>query len=91
MADEYDVNSKRLTGTGAASIGRVRIRQVVITVSAAGRLTMTSGDGGATKIDLDFAAAGTYDVFIPGTGVLFEADPYIATATNMTAVTIFWS
>lgn len=91
MADEYDVNSKRLTGTGAASIGRARIRQVVITLSGAGRLTMTSGNGGATKIDLDFAAAGTYDIFISGTGVLFEADPYIATATNMTAVTVFWS
>jgi hypothetical protein len=91
MADEYDVNSKRLTGTGAASIGRARIRQVVITVSDAGRLTMTSGSGGSTKIDLDFAAAGTYDISIPGTGVLFEADPYIATATNMTAVTVFWS
>ena len=91
MADEYDVNSKRLTGTGAASIGRARIRQVVITLSGAGRLTMTSGNGGATKIDLDFGAAGTYDIFIPGTGVLFEADPYIATATNMTAVTVFWS
>ena len=91
MADEYDVNSKRLTGTGAASIGRARIRQVVITVSGAGRLTMTSGNGGATKIDLDFAASGTYDIFIPGTGVLFEADPYIATATNMTAATLFWS
>lgn len=91
MADEYDVNSKRLTGTGAASIGRARIRQVVITLSGAGRLTMTSGSGGATKMDLDFAAAGTYDIFIPGTGVLFEDDPYIATATNMTAVTVFWS
>jgi len=91
MADEYDVNSKRLTGTGATSIGRARIRQVVITVSGAGRLTMTSGNGGATKIDLDFAAAGTYDIFIAGTGVLFDADPYISTATNMTAVTVFWS
>jgi hypothetical protein len=91
MADEYDVNSKRLTGTGAVSIGRARIRQAVTTVSGAGRLTLTSGNGGATKIDLDFAAAGTYDIFIPGNGVLFEADPYISAATNVTAVTLFWS
>lgn len=91
MADEYDVSSKRLTGTGAAAIGRARIRQVVATFSGAGRITMTSSSGGATKIDLDFAAAGTYDIFIPGTGVLFDADPYVATATNLTAMTIFWS
>lgn len=91
MADEYDVNSKRVTTTGAVSIGRARIRMVVVTVSGAGRLTMTSGNGGTTKLDLDFGAAGTYDIFIPGTGVLFEADPHISTATNVSAVTVFWS
>jgi UDP-N-acetylmuramyl pentapeptide synthase len=91
MADEFDVSSKRVTGTGALGVGRTRIRMVVITVSGAGRLTLTSGNGGATKIDMDFGAAGTYDIFIPGTGVLFDADPYISTATNMTAATVFWS
>lgn len=88
---DYDVSSKRLTGTGAAGIGRTRIRMVVATFSGAGRITMTSGNGGATKIDMDFGAAGTYDIFIPGTGVLFDADPYVSTATNMTAMTVFWS
>jgi hypothetical protein len=91
MADEYDVNSKRVTGTGALSIGRARIRQVVTTVSAAGRITLTNGNGGTTLIDLDFQAAGTYDIFIPGTGVLFSNDPYVSTATNVTAATIFWT
>jgi hypothetical protein len=42
-------------------------------------------------IDLDFQAAGTYDIFIPGTGVLFANDPHVSTATNVTAATIFWS
>lgn len=91
MADEYDVNSKRVTGTGVLGIGRARIRQVVTTVSAAGRITLTNGNGGSTLIDLDFQAAGTYDIFIPGTGVLFSNDPYVSTATNVTAATIFWS
>lgn len=91
MASEYDVSSIRVTATGAVGIGRVRVRMVVVTLSAAGRVTLTSGDGGVTKIDMDFGAAGTYDIFIPGTGVLFEADPYVATATNVTAMTIFWS
>ena len=64
---------------------------VVVTLSGAGRVTLTSGSGGTTKIDMDFGAAGTYDIFIPGTGVLFEADPFVATATNVTAQTLFWS
>lgn len=91
MSDNYDVSSKRVTGAGALGIGRTRIRMVVVTVSAAGRVTMTSGNGGATKLDMDFGAAGTYDIFIPGTGVLFDDDPYVSTATSVTAMTVFWS
>lgn len=91
MANEYDVSSIRVTATGAVGIGRVRIRMLVVTLSGAGRVTLTSGSGGATKIDMDFGAAGTYDIFIPGTGVLFQDDPFVATATNVTAQTLFWS
>jgi hypothetical protein len=40
---------------------------------------------------MDFGAAGTYDIMMPGTGVLFDADPFVATATNVTAQTLFWS
>jgi hypothetical protein len=91
MSDNYDVNAKRLTTTGAAGIGRARIRMVVATLSAAGRITLTSGSGGTTKIDLDYGAAGTYDIMLPGTGTLFEADPFVATATSVDALTLFWS
>lgn len=91
MADNYDVNAKRLTGTGAAGIGRARVRMIVATLSAAGRITITSGNGGPTKIDLDYQAAGTYDIQFPGTGVLVENDPYVSTATSVTAMTVFWS
>jgi hypothetical protein len=28
---------------------------------------------------------------LPGTGTLFESDPFVATATNVTAQTLFWS
>jgi hypothetical protein len=91
MSDNYDISSKRVTATGAVGIGRARIRMVVATLSGAGRITLTSGSGGATKIDMDFGAAGTYDIMLPGTGVLFESDPFVATATNVTAQTLFWS
>lgn len=91
MSDNYDISSKRLTGTGAVGIGRARIRMIVATLSGAGRITLTNGSGGATKIDLDYQAAGTYDIMLPGTGTLFVSDPHVATATNVTAVTLFWS
>jgi hypothetical protein len=91
MADEYDVSAKRVTGTGALGIGRARLRQVVVTVSAAGRIAATNGNGGSVILDLDFQAAGTYDITIPGTGILSSSDPHVSTATNVTAATFFWS
>lgn len=91
MADNYDISTKRLTATGAAGVGRIRLRMVVATLSGAGRITITNGSGGATKVDIDYGAAGTYDIMWPGTGTLFEKDPFVSTATNVTAMTIFWS
>lgn len=87
-----DVKAKRLTGTGAASVGRARLRQIqVLTGAGAGRLTLTDGNGGATVLDIDFLATDSHSVNIPDEGILFTDDVYIATATNVTAMTIFYS
>lgn len=87
-----DVKSKRLTGTGAVGVGRARIRQLQVTVGAgAGRLTITDGSGGATVLDLDFTASNTHSVNIPEDGVLSTNDPYISAATNVSAITLFYS
>ena len=88
-----DVKSKRLTGTGAASVGRSRLRQVQILTSSggAGRLTLTDGNGGATILDLDFLASDSHSVNIPDEGLLFTSDIHVATATNVTALTLFHS
>ena len=87
-----DVKTKRLTGTGAASVGRARLRQIqVLTASGAGRLTLTDGSGGATVLDIDFSASETHSVNIPDEGVLFASDIHVGTATNVTAMTIFYS
>jgi len=87
-----DVKAKRLTGTGAASVGRARLRQVqVLTGAGAGRLTMTDGNGGSTILDIDFLASDSHSVNIPDEGLLFTDDVYTATATNITAMTIFYS
>jgi len=87
-----DVQAKRLTGAGAASTGRARLRQVQVLVAAgAGRLTFSDGNGGSTLLDLDFTASQTHSVNIPDEGVLFTSDVYVATATNITAMTIFYA
>lgn len=89
---QSDVKAKRLTSTGAIGIGRARIRQIQATVGAgAGRLTITDGDGGETILDLDFAASDTHSVNIPSDGLLSVNDPYISAATNVSAVTVFYS
>jgi hypothetical protein len=87
-----DVKAKRLTGVGAAGVGRSRLRQVqVLTGAGAGRLTLTDGNGGATVLDIDLAASSVHSVNIPDEGLLFADDIYLATGTNVTAATIFYS
>lgn len=87
-----DVKSKRLSGTGAAGVGRARLRQVqVLTGGGAGRLTFTDGNGGSTVLDLDFLASDSHSVNIPDEGILFANDIHVGTATNVSAITIFYS
>lgn len=87
-----DVKSKRVTGTGALAVGRSRLRMILVTTGAgAGRLTLTDGDGGATTVDVDLVTNTTHNVYIPEEGVLFSSDIHVATATNITAATFFWS
>jgi len=87
-----DVRSKRVTGTGALAVGRARLRMILVTTSGgAGRLTLTDGDGGATTVDVDLVTNTTHNVYIPEEGVLFSSDIHVATATNVSAATFFWS
>jgi hypothetical protein len=87
-----DVKAKRLTGTGAASVGRSRLRQVhVLTGGSNGRLTLTDGNGGATVLDIDFVASDSQPINIPDQGLLFTSDVYVSAATNITALTIFYA
>lgn len=88
-----DTKSKRVTGTGALSVGRSRLRLIVATTngSGAGRLTMTNGDGGAILLDVDMVASTTHNFYVPEEGILFEVDLFVSTATNITSITAFYS
>jgi len=87
-----DVLTKRVTGTGSLAVGPARIRQLqVLTGAGAGRLTITNGSGGATVLDIDFLASDSHSVNIPDDGIRCSSDVYVSTATNITAMTFFYS
>jgi hypothetical protein len=88
-----DVRAKRVTGTGSLAVGPARVRQVQVLTNAtgAGRLTITNGNGGATVLDIDFLASDSHSINIPDNGLRCETDVYISAATNIDAITVFYS
>ena len=87
-----DVLSKRVTGTGSLDVGPARVRQVqVLTGAGAGRLTVTNGNGGTTVLDIDFLASDSHSINIPDDGIRCSSDVYVSVATNITAMTFFYS
>lgn len=86
-----NVRAKRFTTTGACNVGRARLAQVLVTTAdgVMARVTITNGQGGAALFDADYNTD-THVTNIPGDGILFENDPYISTATNVTAMTLFF-
>lgn len=86
-----DVKAKRITGTGSASVGPARIRQIqVLSTTGTPRLTITNGNGGATVLDLDFLASDSHSVNIPAEGIKVD-DIYVSAITAITAITVFYN
>ena len=87
-----DVLTKRVTGAGSLGVGPARVRQVqVVTGAGAGRLTVTNGNGGTTVLDIDFLASDSHSINIPDDGIRCSSDVYVSAATNITAMTFFYS
>lgn len=92
MAVESNVRARRYTGVGACGVGRARISLVVGTATGgAGRLTITNGQGGSTLLDVDLPTNNTFQFLVPESGIISDNDPYISLATNVTAVTLFFT
>ena len=86
-----DVKSIRLTGTGSAGVGPVRIRQVQVqTATGSPRITFTDGEGGSTVLDMDLKADDTHSVNIPDEGIRVTGI-HISKFTECTSVTVFYS
>jgi len=97
MAMQYDVKAKNMTSTGASGIGvpRARVKSIyIVNGTSTGSVTFKDGGSGGTeliKIDTPANTTGTGSmmILIPGDGVVFLADPYLA-LTAVTSVTFFY-
>jgi hypothetical protein len=88
-----DIQTKRVTATGSLAVGPARIRQIQVLTSnvGPGRLTVTDGTGGSTILDIDFLTNDLHSVNIPDNGIRAQKDVFVSTATNITAMTFFYS
>ena len=80
-------------GDSAAVVGpaRSRIRQIVVFGNAAGALTITDGNGGATLITQSFPT-GLHTLNIPDNGILAESGAYLSAFTGSNnKLTVFLS
>jgi len=89
---QTDVKAASNTASATFYAGPTRVRGIVVTSGAsAGTLVVKDGgSSGTTKLTINTpAAAGIQNVLIPGEGVRFDTDVYVA-LTNVTAATVFY-
>lgn len=89
---QTDVKAASNTASATFYAGPTRVRGIVVTSGAsAGTLVVKDGgSSGTTKLTINTpAAAGIQNVLIPGEGVRFDTNVYVA-LTNVTAATVFY-
>lgn len=93
MAMQTDVKSATVgTSSGTAVAHRTRIKSLVVTSTAtAGSVTLKDGGAsGATQMVINTpAVADMHNILLPGEGVLFETDVYVA-LSNVSYVTVVY-
>lgn len=85
-----DVKAKKMTSTGAMSVGSARIKTLHYLPVASGNITIKDGGAsGTTVLDVDISASsgGTFE--IGGNGIRCSGDPYV-TLTAVTSVTVVY-
>jgi hypothetical protein len=95
MTMQTDVKAKKVTATGAATIGlpRIRIKGIYyVSGATAGSVAINDGSAAgplALSIDTPALATWTDTIMFPGEGILCQGDPYV-TLTNAVSVTLFY-
>lgn len=81
MGMQYDVKSKYLTADGVITDYRTRVKSVTVTVSTAGAATIiydnATAASGDVLITLSTAAVGSYQVLLPGEGILAQNGVFV--------------
>jgi len=90
MAMQYDVKAAERTTSGSAFGAPARVKGIVVSFATGGTVELKDGGtGGVSRFKYTApAAAGTTNIVIPGEGILFRTDIYVA-LTNATA-TVFY-
>lgn len=86
-----DVKSNVATGSATVVAGPARVKTVYFTAnSSAGSIVLKDGgSNGTTMATIAVPANGYGNVFIPGDGIRFETNVYIA-LTNVGSATVFY-
>ena len=92
---QFDQTSTRITATGAVTTGRARLHSVYyVGAASAGRITLTDGNGGTTRFDIDIpAGSGAVPMALylgEESGIVFKDSIYCSTI-GTTAVTLFYT
>jgi hypothetical protein len=87
---QYDVKAAERTTSGSAFGAPARVKGIVVSFATGGTVELKDGGtGGVSRFKYTApAAAGTTNIVIPGEGILFRTDIYVA-LTNATA-TVFY-
>lgn len=97
MAMQFDVKSTHLSAAGSIYAGRARLKGIVIAPSVSTAATFEFRDGGSTgpilyQMDLPVNSnPNTFDVVIPGEGILFSTNIYLTFSVgSVTGITAFY-
>jgi len=97
MAMQFDVKSKHLSAAGSIYADRARLKGIVVAPATSTAATFEFRDGGATGeilYQMDIPAnsnPNTFDVLIPGEGILFCTNIYLTLSVgSVTGVTAFY-
>ena len=93
LASNVATSSGQLTDQAANNLGRVRVKAVYIVPSAgAGSVTFKDGgSSGTVKMTINTLASSTAPdyVLLPGEGIVFQTDVYVAVST-VASVMVFY-